>query len=74
MMSAHVSGVLCAATDDQHATMPKGVTASEWAYNRAHYLKPKAALLQAWSDMISKDLQSPEALRRSTIEVPGERG
>jgi len=44
------------------AHMPNGVSASEWAYNRARYSKPKAALLQAWSDMIFKDLQSPETL------------
>lgn len=49
--------------------MPKGVTASEWAYNRAHYLKPKAVLLQAWSDMISKELKSPKALLRSIDTV-----
>lgn len=44
------------------AHMPNGVSASEWAYNRACYFKPKAALLQAWSDMISQDLRSPETL------------
>ncbi len=41
------------------AHVPEGMSASEWAYNRAKYLKPRRALGQAWADMITKDLASP---------------
>lgn len=42
------------------AHVPEGMSASEWAYNRARYFKPRAALLQAWADMICEGL--PPAL------------
>jgi len=44
------------------AHVPRGISASEWAYNRARYLKPKAALYQAWADLVSKDLPEPLTL------------
>lgn len=34
------------------AHVPKGMSASEWAYNRARYLKPRRVLGQAWADII----------------------
>jgi integrase len=42
--------------------VPPGVSASEWAYNRARYLKPRATLLQTWADMITKGLPEPITL------------
>jgi len=42
------------------AHVPKGMSASEWAYNRARYLKPRRALGQAWADIIS-DVLAPAA-------------
>ena len=44
------------------AHVPPGISASEWAYNRARYLRPKAAIYQAWADLISKDLPAPLTL------------
>lgn len=44
------------------AHVPKGMSASEWAYNRARYLKPRRALGQAWADIICKDLADPATL------------
>ncbi len=44
------------------AHVPKGVSGSEWAYNRARYFGPKAALCQTWADMITKGLCPPDAL------------
>lgn len=44
------------------AHVPPGLTASDWAYNRARYLRPRAALLQAWADMISTGLPEPMTL------------
>ncbi|BBC73311.1 integrase [Altererythrobacter sp. B11] len=41
------------------AHVPEGMSASEWAYNRARYFKPRAALLQVWADMISRSLPAP---------------
>jgi len=41
------------------AHVPAGVSASEWAYNRARYLKPRAALYQTWADMVTQGLPSP---------------
>jgi len=34
------------------AHVPAGISASEWAYNRARYHKPRAELLQVWARMI----------------------
>lgn len=42
--------------------VPPGMSASEWAYNRARYLKPRAVLLQTWADLISEGLSEPMAL------------
>ena len=39
--------------------VPPGVSASEWAYNRARFIKPRAALLQAWANIISAGLTDP---------------
>lgn len=44
------------------AHVPKGMSASEWAYNRARYLKPRRALGQAWADIISEGLAEPATL------------
>jgi integrase len=44
--------------------VPPGMTASEWAYNRARYLKPRAGLLQVWADMVSNGLSDPMTLVR----------
>lgn len=45
------------------AHVPKGMSASEWAYNRARYLEPRRDLGQAWADIITADLAEPDALR-----------
>jgi len=42
--------------------VPKGVSASEWAYNRARYFKPRREMLQAWADLIGDGLENPFAL------------
>jgi integrase len=44
------------------AHVPAGISASEWAYNRARYLKPRAALLQVWADLVTAGLPSPSTL------------
>lgn len=44
------------------AHVPKGVSGSEWAYNRARYFGSKAVLCQAWADMITEGLRPPVAL------------
>lgn len=44
------------------AHVPEGVSASEWAYNRARYLKPRRALLQIWADLITDNLREPMTL------------
>jgi integrase len=44
------------------AHVPEGMSASEWAYNRARYLKPRTALLQVWADIISEGLPAPITL------------
>lgn len=36
----------------------KGISASEWAYNRARYLKPRREMLQAWADLIGDGLKN----------------
>jgi integrase len=41
--------------------VPKGMSASEWAYNRARYLKPRRELGQAWADIITDGLPNPSA-------------
>lgn len=46
--------------------VPPGVSASEWAYNRARYQKPRAALLQVWADLICKELPDPSSLLSGT--------
>lgn len=48
--------------------VPPGMSASEWAYNRARYLKPRSALLQVWGDIISKGLPDPSTLLPSTSD------
>ena len=44
------------------AHVPAGISASEWAYNRARYRKPRAELLRIWANMISCDLIEPMSL------------
>jgi hypothetical protein len=44
------------------AHVPEGMSASEWAYNRARYLKPRAALLQVWAGIISEGMPGPMTL------------
>lgn len=44
------------------AHVPKGLSSSEWAYNRARYYKPRAALHEAWGGMITSGLCSPADL------------
>lgn len=44
--------------------VPEGMSASEWAYNRARYLKPRSALLQLWADMITHGMADPMSLLR----------
>ncbi|WP_314716316.1 tyrosine-type recombinase/integrase [Sphingobium yanoikuyae] len=41
------------------AHVPKGMSASEWAYNRARYLDPRRELGQAWADIITEGLVKP---------------
>lgn len=41
------------------AHVPKGMSASEWAYNRARYLEPRRELGQAWADIITEGLPAP---------------
>ncbi|GAA0322575.1 tyrosine-type recombinase/integrase [Sphingomonas oligophenolica] len=50
------------------AHVPEGISASEWAYNRARYRKPQAALYQVWADLISAGLPGP-----LTLIIQGER-
>jgi integrase len=51
------------------AHVPAGVSASEWAYNRARYRKPRGELLRAWANMISRDLADPISLFQE-VRVP----
>jgi hypothetical protein len=44
------------------AHVPEGISASEWAYNRARYRKPQAALYQVWADLVSAGLPEPFSL------------
>ncbi|MHA3791492.1 integrase arm-type DNA-binding domain-containing protein [Sphingomonas sp. YL-JM2C] len=44
------------------AHVPEGMSASEWAYNRARYQKRRRELAQVWADMITKDLADPFTL------------
>lgn len=44
------------------AHVPKGMSASEWAYNRARYLHPRRDVGQAWADIISAGLADPMTL------------
>lgn len=41
--------------------VPKGMSASEWAYNRARYLKPRRRLGDEWAALVSQGLPSPWA-------------
>lgn len=43
------------------AHVPKGMCASEWAYNRARYVEPRRELGQAWADIICEGLAEPSA-------------
>ncbi|MFD1611419.1 tyrosine-type recombinase/integrase [Sphingomonas tabacisoli] len=55
--------------------VPPGVSASEWAYNRARYLRPRAGLHQVWADLITDGLPPAQMLinqtRRSDTEAAG---
>ena len=44
------------------AHVPKGMSASEWAYNRATYLEPRREVAEAWADMVTAGLPSPWSL------------
>ncbi|MES2497093.1 MAG: integrase arm-type DNA-binding domain-containing protein [Pseudomonadota bacterium] len=44
------------------AHVPEGMSASEWAYNRARYLKPRRDLGQVWANMITAGLSDPFSL------------
>jgi hypothetical protein len=44
------------------AHVPRGLSASEWAYNRARCYKPRAALYQIWADMITEGLPTDTSL------------
>lgn len=44
------------------AHVPPGVSASEWAYNRARYRKPRGDLLLTWANTISDGLREPMSL------------
>ncbi|MDF2382434.1 integrase arm-type DNA-binding domain-containing protein [Nostoc ellipsosporum NOK] len=52
------------AIDIALAHVPEGMSASEFAYNRARYAKRRRELLQVWADMISDGLCSPFDLVR----------
>nr|WP_093088291.1 site-specific integrase [Sphingobium sp. AP50] len=54
------------------AHIPEGMSASEWAYNRARYLKPRATLYQVWADIIAQGLPSPDRLLRQGAACPFE--
>ncbi|KQX18116.1 MULTISPECIES: tyrosine-type recombinase/integrase [unclassified Sphingomonas] len=41
------------------AHVPEGMSASEWAYNRARYQKPRRELGRAWADLITEGWQDP---------------
>lgn len=45
------------------AHVPKGMSATEWAYHRARYLKPRRLLAQAWADIITEGLPLPQHFR-----------
>lgn len=49
------------------AHVPPGMSASEWAYNRARYRKPRANLLQIWADLLSEGLPPPTTLLPTSI-------
>jgi integrase len=44
------------------AHVPKGMSASEWAYNRARYMELRRELGQAWADIICEGLALPSGL------------
>jgi integrase len=44
------------------AHVPKGMSSSEWAYNRARYRRPRGLLLQAWADLVTADFAAPSSL------------
>ncbi|WP_278376846.1 tyrosine-type recombinase/integrase [Sphingobium yanoikuyae] len=53
------------------AHVPKGTSASEWAYNRARYFKPRREMLQSWADLIMDGLQHPNAIIGLDTSVAG---
>ncbi|NWK98666.1 integrase [Sphingobium lactosutens] len=44
------------------AHVPKGMSASEWAYNRARYLEPRRELGQEWADLLMESMRPASAL------------
>ncbi|TPG43298.1 hypothetical protein EAH79_05820 [Sphingomonas koreensis] len=44
------------------ANFPAVISASEWAYNRARYRRPRTDLLRAWADKICDDAEYPQSL------------
>lgn len=44
------------------AHVPRGMSASEWAYNRARYRKPRGTLHQIWADLVTEGLPPPHSL------------
>ncbi|WP_375249503.1 tyrosine-type recombinase/integrase [Sphingomonas sp.] len=52
------------AIDLMLAHVPKGMSASEFAYNRARYAARRRELAEAWADMITAGLEPPMALLR----------
>lgn len=43
--------------------VPKGMSATEWAYNGARYLKPRRLLAQTWADIITAVMPPPQHFR-----------
>jgi integrase len=46
------------------AHLPKGMSSSEFAYNRALFTDRRRELAQVWADLITQDLEAPMALLR----------
>jgi len=46
------------------AHIPKGMSASEFAYNRARYAGRRRELAEAWADLITEGLEEPMSLLR----------
>ncbi len=49
------------------AHVPKGMSSSEYSYNRARYSKQRRDLAQAWADMISVGLAEPMSLIKAQV-------